>query len=321
MSASPPSFDPTDTIGAIEIGAFGSFALFGITTAQLYIYYGRFPSDKPSLRLLVAFVWLCEMAHMICIGDVLYSYTIRDYGNPRSLEHILPSMSISVVVSAVITALVQGFFTFRIWSLGQGHSRSTISLFKIIPILLWISEFVYLLASTAATILAFGQHDLERFLELDGWLVFTAWVLNLVNDTTITASLVLLLVFNRARGMQKTTALVDKLIKWTIETGLITSLFSVLNLVFYVRDRPTFLWLAIQFVKARLFANSLLASLNSRALLREMDNTTTRDPTRAIALTTVTTRFSFTPTEQHAREQMHRGSSSSSGQGLEDSKV
>ncbi|KAF7300453.1 Delta-9 fatty acid desaturase protein [Mycena chlorophos] len=169
---------------------------------------------------------------------------------------------------------VQSFFAFRIWVLGLTTGSVA---FKIIPVWLWTSEFVYLMASAAATGLAFEAPSLPGFLVTDGWLVFTAWILNLVNDTTITASLVVLLVLNRSRGVQKTTALVDKLITWTIETGLVTSLFSVLNLIFYVRQRSSFIWLGIQFVKARLFANSLLASLNSRTTLRDLDHTVADD--------------------------------------------
>ncbi|KAJ7048243.1 hypothetical protein C8F01DRAFT_1193572 [Mycena amicta] len=345
---SAPLFDVTNTFGALEIGVLGSFALFGLTTAQSYVYYARFQRDPLFLRLLVAFVWLCELAHTICIGNVLYDYTITNYGNPRIVAaRILPTMSISVVLSGVITALVQGFFAFRIWTLGRSHSSTGISLFRIIPILLWISEFVYLVASTAATVLAFGQANLPQFLVHYGWLMLSAWVLNLVNDTTITASLVVLLVFNRTRGLHTTTALMDKLIKWTIETGLITSMFSILNLVFvrcppmsclilfhlahqYVRNRHSFIWLGIQFIKARLFANSLLASLNSRSSLREMDDSGTRGssfgwpskpkrPTGALGMTSTT--VSFTPVEEYAstseRTQCGSGSGSlGTGRGL-----
>ncbi|KAJ7839532.1 hypothetical protein B0H14DRAFT_2786832 [Mycena olivaceomarginata] len=49
----PTSFNPHPTIGACEIGVLISYALFGVTTVQTYIYYGRFPNDDSKLKALV----------------------------------------------------------------------------------------------------------------------------------------------------------------------------------------------------------------------------------------------------------------------------
>jgi hypothetical protein len=39
--------------GALQIGTLISYALFGVTTMQLYIYYSRFPDDSRVLKVLV----------------------------------------------------------------------------------------------------------------------------------------------------------------------------------------------------------------------------------------------------------------------------
>jgi hypothetical protein len=39
--------------GAYQIGVLVSYMLFGVTTAQTYIYYGRFPDDSPKFKALV----------------------------------------------------------------------------------------------------------------------------------------------------------------------------------------------------------------------------------------------------------------------------
>ncbi|KAJ6540208.1 hypothetical protein DFH09DRAFT_1323225 [Mycena vulgaris] len=103
------SFDPNLTIGAVEVGVLISYVLFGVTTTQAYIYYGRFPEDSWRLKLLarlatVAFVWFCELAHAICIGHSIYVITVSDYGHPERLVRILESSMVAVFFSAAIAA-------------------------------------------------------------------------------------------------------------------------------------------------------------------------------------------------------------------------
>ncbi|KAF7377850.1 hypothetical protein MSAN_00208500 [Mycena sanguinolenta] len=105
---------PGNTLGALEIGVLVSYMLFGVTTTQTYIYYHRFPDDPLKLKALVAFVLVCESGHAICMGNVLYTYTIIDYGHAERLAYAVPkSLLGGGFVSAVISTSVQGFFTLR----------------------------------------------------------------------------------------------------------------------------------------------------------------------------------------------------------------
>ncbi|KAF7290103.1 hypothetical protein HMN09_01315500 [Mycena chlorophos] len=260
------AFKPGSTIGALLVGTLVSYVLFGITTVQCYMYYGRFPDDRIGLKSLVGFVWVIELAHSAVIGAAVYFYAVTNYGNPLSLLGKMPvPLGLSVVLSGGITSIVQAFFAYRIWTLASNR------FVRIIPVVLWASGLVYFVASFAGTVLAIEATSIPVFIEKYGWLLLAPWIMNLINDNSITISLVILLLYTRNTGFSKTTALVDQLIKWTIETGMITSIFSILNLVFYQTQTDNFIWIGIQFVKARLFANSLLASLNSRKTLRAMN--------------------------------------------------
>ncbi|KAJ7050337.1 hypothetical protein C8F01DRAFT_1264218 [Mycena amicta] len=268
----PPGFvfDAGPTLGALLVGTLCSYILYGITTTQMYLYYGRFPDDTIGLKLLVCVVWLFETAHAVCIGHAVYVYAILDYGNPFSFLITPASLSVSIGIGAVVTAIVQGFFAFRIWTLAPNPAV------KLIPIIIWISGVVYLVAAFADTAFSIEAVNAPTFVKQYGWLLLGPWVISLFNDNVITISLVVLLLMGRKRGVDKTAALVDKLIKWTIETGMITSIFSILNMAFYQTESGNFIWIGIQIVKARLFANSLLASLNSRQVLRELNAKDTR---------------------------------------------
>ncbi|KAJ7223293.1 hypothetical protein GGX14DRAFT_163718 [Mycena pura] len=119
---------------------------------------------------------------------------------------------------------------------------------------------------------------LASYVEQWGWLVTTAWSISVANDVVITGTLAFLL-YRRRGDMNQTVALLDKLIKWTVETGMLTrsclcsmrasglyltspdySSTGIIMLIFFARMKNSLIWLAMFTIGARLFANSLLAS-------------------------------------------------------------
>ncbi|KAJ7044025.1 hypothetical protein C8F04DRAFT_686861 [Mycena alexandri] len=250
------------TIGVYEIGVLISYVLLGVATTQTYIYYARFPDDSIKLKTLVAVVWLCEVAHAGCLGHALYSYTISDYTRPERLLHAPISLGVAIAFAGIITACVQGFFTFRIYAFSE-------KLF--IPVLLWTTIFLHLLGSIVILVTESRSTLLADYEERWGWLFAAVWILSVANDVTITATLVIVLRRRRPYVLQRTTALVDKIIVWTIETGMLTSAVSIVTLTCFITMLGSFIFLATFSVTSRLFSNSLLASLNSRTTLRAMD--------------------------------------------------
>ncbi|KAF7293803.1 hypothetical protein HMN09_01176100 [Mycena chlorophos] len=259
------AFNPNPTIGALLVGALVSCVLWGISTTQTYIYFSRFPEDSLAIKLLVSVVWLFEFGHTICTSHVVYIFAITNYGNPLVLlGKTPPTLGLTVLLGTLTTCCVQGFFAFRIWTLAP-HP-----IFKAIPIALWISLFAYLGFTTADTALSI-INPIPVFDTKYHWLLLVPTAMNVVNDNSITICLVLLLLWTRQKkGFRNTVLLLDQLLKWTLETGMLTSIFSCLNLAFYVQQPDNFIWIALQVVRARVFANSLLASLNSRDALRTM---------------------------------------------------
>ncbi|KAJ7935282.1 hypothetical protein B0H13DRAFT_523022 [Mycena leptocephala] len=238
-----PPFDPNPTIGALQVGILASYALFGVTTTQTYIYYTRFPDDSRRLKTLVAFVWLCELAHAMCIGHTLYMYTIIGYGHPERLIQRAPaSLEAAVFFSGIIAACVQSFFSFRIYALSN-------QLF--IPCVTWALSLVRLVLSTVAFISGLQMVEIASYEAQWGWLAITLWSISAANDLTIAATLVYILARRRKNIHQRTAALVDKLIAWTIETGAVTSACGIITLTCYVTMTHNFIWIALLVITAR----------------------------------------------------------------------
>ncbi|KAF7350898.1 hypothetical protein MSAN_01651900 [Mycena sanguinolenta] len=255
------------TLGAYQIGVLISYALLGITTTQAYIYYIRFPDDSFKLKALVAFVYLCEVVHAITLGDTLNVLTISDSASwsERALGPIPKSFPIATFLSGLIGGSVQGFFAYRVYALSKK---------LVIPMSCWVMCAMRVAMATLisanllhATVVTFeGRWK---------WALTTLWAVSTVNDLTVTATLVAILVSQRDNAYKRTAALVDKLIMYTIETGMLTSMSSITALACLISMPANFIWIAIFATNARLISNSLLASLNSRASLRAMEQEVT----------------------------------------------
>ncbi|KAF8162167.1 hypothetical protein K438DRAFT_1985292 [Mycena galopus ATCC 62051] len=236
------SFNPNPTLGAFQIGVLISYVLFGMTTMQVYIYYRRFPEDSRILKTLTAFVWVCDVAHTICLGNVLYTYTISDFGHPERTEAVPRSFSVSTLFPGFIASCVQAYFSFRIYAFTKNIY---------IPCLIWFMAFLHLLGRIVifATILhaPSGAHYLTQF----EWLLTANWIISVLSDVVITTTLVVALYGHRSGVRKKTVALVDKLIVWTIETGMLTSVSSILILVTFMTMKDNEVWFAVLAVNTR----------------------------------------------------------------------
>ncbi|KAJ6590997.1 hypothetical protein DFH09DRAFT_1306637 [Mycena vulgaris] len=266
------SLNLNTTIGALQIGVLISYVLLGVTTTQTYIYYCRFPNDSPKLKALVAAVWVCEMAHAFCVGHTLYVYTILGYAHPERLAGPLPaSLDTALLLSSVIGVCVQGFFSFRIYTFSKKLH---------ISILIWVMIFLRFVGSIVIFATALRMASLPQYEAQWGWLATAIWSVSAANDVVIAATLVVLLHAKRtdmlkrqgpSSRMGRTGPILDKLIAWTIETGVVTSVWNIATLACFVIMKKNLIWLAMFSINARLFSNSLLACLNSRAALRAMD--------------------------------------------------
>ncbi|KAF8874119.1 hypothetical protein BD779DRAFT_262431 [Infundibulicybe gibba] len=77
----------------------------------------------------------------------------------------------------------------------------------------------------------------------------------------------------RMMGLKRTRRMVDKLMRWTIQTGALTvvvSLAIVLTKNLDTKDN-TYLWLGIVFILPNCYATGLLALLNARTSLDELN--------------------------------------------------
>lgn len=103
-------------------GGFGSFLiaglisamLYGITTLQTYVYYMHYPEDAATIKFLVAAIWILDTLHVSFMCHALYYYLIANYGVTASLDYIIWSFQVSVLMNLLVILVVQFFFAHKI---------------------------------------------------------------------------------------------------------------------------------------------------------------------------------------------------------------
>ncbi|KII83831.1 hypothetical protein PLICRDRAFT_180165 [Plicaturopsis crispa FD-325 SS-3] len=147
--------------------------------------------------------------------------------------------------------MTQAFFARRIWVISGRLPIATVC---------WALCLLYLATIIRATVVSFS---------CSGWIDCTTGGKSIIvtllstgafTDLLIAASLCYYLLRERSNAITPTIAMLDKLLVWTIQTGLLTRHF--------LAAPRGFTWLGIFMFLPRLFSMSLLGSLNARTSIR-----------------------------------------------------
>ncbi|KAH9933610.1 uncharacterized protein BXZ73DRAFT_100997 [Epithele typhae] len=107
-----PSLEPT--FGAMLVGSFLSFILFGVSLLQGYTYARNHYSDPIHIIALVALVVLLDTTHMVLIAHAAYYYLVSHYFDPVHLQLAVWSLNLLTPIGAAIACATQMFFARRV---------------------------------------------------------------------------------------------------------------------------------------------------------------------------------------------------------------
>ncbi|KIK04879.1 hypothetical protein K443DRAFT_92257, partial [Laccaria amethystina LaAM-08-1] len=242
-----------------------------VSCAQAW-YYFIHHSDRWPLKSLVWGVMLTDTIHQGLITHSVYKYTITNWGNVDILGELVPTLLVEVIFNGLTTFMVQWqahsplfFLAMRIWRLSDGK--------------VWLIVIIVLLVFGE-----FGSLSLVAFLELRFTTVtqlehlqplsLSSNALGAAGDIVIAATLCTLLHRSRT-GFHRSDTVINKLMVFSVNTGLLTSLCALASLVSTLAWPTTFFYITFFFCIGRLYTNSLLATLNARKKIRELSDEST----------------------------------------------
>ncbi|KAI0368447.1 hypothetical protein BV20DRAFT_969265 [Pilatotrama ljubarskyi] len=255
-----------EVAGSLLIEVCLACILYGVTTLQMFMYYQTFSGDSRFLKGVVGTVWVLETLHTALCMEMVYTYTITHFGDYDFLGNIYWGAGASILVGVFISALVHAFYIRRVWIMSSGS----------IP----ITAFITILALCR---LGCGIGSFALSLEITEWTPFRANVSPLVTialglgcaaavDVLVALTLSYYIQHGRGKwesGNQASDSRLDTILIYAVNTGAITALSSILSVILFATQKQSLVFLGLVEIQSKLYANSLLGSLNVRAATRE----------------------------------------------------
>ncbi|KAJ7053604.1 hypothetical protein C8F01DRAFT_551495 [Mycena amicta] len=264
--ADPPPPDPNvgTTLGALLVGGSVALMLSGILTVQCIVFYKLYPHDIWRCKATVLLVWFLDLLHSAFIVASLFNYFIDHFGDKSRIDHIPWSVALTVVVTAIQTLIVHWYYAHKIWTSSGKNWWITA------PI--GLLAFARLLAASVSTSEMIIHPHYSIFIQhFPGWVFTTGLTLSASVDVLITGWLCYYLQSMRRRTSSTLIArLVHTMTLYTLENGLVTCVATTASLISWLTMPKNLIFLGLHFVIGKLYANSLLISLNTRKELREM---------------------------------------------------
>jgi len=238
--------------GFMFIGLMINILLFGIMIAQVYVYHTSYKKDSWGLKCFVSYLFIADLVNAIFCFVYLYRTLIINFGNLEVLGVADWIFATEPALTAIIASSVQLFFAWRIRLLTKNWA------------LVALVVVTALTSGICGILTAFEVGRTPDFVDFRNFKgVVATWLAStVVCDAFITFILVHTL-RKRKTGFQRSDMMVDRIIRITVQTGLITMIIAVFDLAFYLAV-PSGLHLLFSFPLSKLYTNSLMSSLNSR---------------------------------------------------------
>ncbi|TEB25803.1 hypothetical protein FA13DRAFT_1796125 [Coprinellus micaceus] len=255
--------------GPALFGALFGYYFMGLYTLQLYrhISASLCLKERPSVHVVVVLTTLLEFLQLICVTHIIIDILIQHPGDPSVFQRLSLSSASLPALNGLVAFLVQSFRLRRIHSFVKQACGST-----------YVCPLTFLLClcqcGAALGITAMLIHQRDDVQQLS-WLkpASITWLsLSMASDALVTATIVLpLLEWKASSAFDRSRRILNSVILKAVESGSITVLFTIPYLVVYVKYHQSTLGTAFEFIVGRLYANVLLATLNAREKVRQLE--------------------------------------------------
>ncbi|KAH7922961.1 hypothetical protein BV22DRAFT_1036955 [Leucogyrophana mollusca] len=251
----PLDVDLNQTYGALFIGTTLAAVLFGLTNVQAFVYFQNHRgSGVTFFKLVICYLWILDAIHLAFATHMTYYYLINNYADPLALPVIVWSFQARVVVDVFIVYVIYLLYVQRIWIFSRGRSRILPSIMTVIVALALVIPILLIWA-------VYQCHDFADLIGVEWSSYLTLGAMSAV-DILIAASMCYLL-STAHTGFSRTDSLLTKLMTYTLNTGLLTSLCTLTMVITCVAMPGTLVFLGVDFVCVKLYVNAFVALLNA----------------------------------------------------------
>ncbi|KII89819.1 hypothetical protein PLICRDRAFT_174649 [Plicaturopsis crispa FD-325 SS-3] len=210
------------TIGVLEIGLVISTYMFGLSTVQTVVYLCHASRDSMALKASVLIIWILEVLHIACFAHGTYTFTITDYGDPARLAGVPPTIFLSFLFSGLVGPVVQCIYAKRIRGFAGNYVVAALS---------WALSLLEAMGIVGLTVTSIRSATLAQLEREYSWLYIATIAVGAGNDLAIAVILCWYFKKQRKSALKRTARLIDMLILWTLNNGLLTSVAILTELL------------------------------------------------------------------------------------------
>ncbi|KAJ7055836.1 hypothetical protein C8F01DRAFT_447206 [Mycena amicta] len=243
-------------------GTQANWLLLGTLTLQVYKFQVCFPKERWWIKAMVYTLFILECTQTGVTSHFAYSLLVVGWGDPTVFSKLPWSSLATPIFTGITSATVQIFFAWRIYTLKGEHLWA-----KLVCVVIVLLALMSSLAAFISDGLFAVTTEVSKLLELMSgvkvWLIGAA-----VCDVLITLTMLVILTQYRMKTpWKRTDSIITKLIYHVIETGAITSVVAIIDVVLFILYSQTNLHQTPAFMLGKLYTNVLLATLNTRAVM------------------------------------------------------
>ncbi|EJD36268.1 hypothetical protein AURDEDRAFT_174658 [Auricularia subglabra TFB-10046 SS5] len=239
--------------GMLELGTALALFLTGIATLQVWNYYRNFPQDTASVKTLVMAVYCADTLHTALLLHATFHYSITSFGNFPALEPLVWSLNSSVLLNGMT------YYCLRVFRITTSAATA---------LACWTLAVLRLGFTIAETVTLFASGDRSvTATPTFRWEITATQVVGAVSDMSI-AFFICQSLLRRKTEMTHTDRMVDKIVIFAVGSGLLTGLAALAECITCLKFPDNYIFLIPYSAVAKLFNNSMLASLNERDFTR-----------------------------------------------------
>ncbi|KIL59636.1 hypothetical protein M378DRAFT_998805 [Amanita muscaria Koide BX008] len=252
---------PEKVYGPLVLGSLFASFLSGLMTLQAIIYFRLFSQDTKSLKTVVIIVWVLDLLHTAFMWEGMWFYVVKNFGDESKIEVINYCLPGAGIATAIVTVITHCFYVHRIFLLS--NRRYWIA----VPIL--VVAFARMCGAFVVSAAMLRITTFAPLLLHFSWVATVSLDLSCAVDILITLSMFVLLRMGRDKSLTL-NHVIDRLVLYTFETGTLTGCATVVAMICWVVVPNKLVFLGLYFPIGKLYANSLLGSLNARYYLRNL---------------------------------------------------
>ncbi|KDR78573.1 hypothetical protein GALMADRAFT_1256721 [Galerina marginata CBS 339.88] len=263
--------DLQNIAGPLLISLFLNSGFYGILSVQVYLYYLAFPNDEAWVKCLIYGVFIVETFQTAYFTETVFNTIVSGFLNPALLDKIGPLWFIVPVITGIVTFVSQAFYVYRINALGGSKVVGAIIAFLAVAQL------------GGSVVVGVEMRHVKRFSRLldrgSKLVVAICGGSSVLCDLIIAVSMTYLLARSIDQVKGQTRKRLRKLVRLSIETGSLTAIMAILNIMLVVvpmgfksNSKPGSMtpayYQTTATVLSKMYANTLVVMLNSRMEMR-----------------------------------------------------